>query len=119
MRCAGALSVSLVEPQGGERVGHVVTSPVLESDGTPEGHGLGPISVLPVCQRQGVRPALMHAALQAQCNQGAAGRMQVGDPACYRRFGFRNQPQLVDCGIPPAYFMVLLFADDVPQRTVT
>jgi putative acetyltransferase len=45
--------------------------------------------------------------------------MLVGDPGYYRRFGFRNQPQLVYPGVPPEYFMVLPFTDVVPQGTVT
>src|SRR3990167_9069046 len=59
LRRAGALSASLVAEQGGELVGHVATSPVGVSDGTPGWHGLGPISVLPVYQGQGIGSALM------------------------------------------------------------
>jgi putative acetyltransferase len=60
--------------------GHVEDLPVL---------GLGPVSVHPEVQRTGVGSALMHAVL------GAADAMDepivalVGDPAFYRRFGFR------------------------------
>jgi putative acetyltransferase len=118
LRRAGALSVSLVAEQGDELVGHVATSPVLVSDGTPGWHGLGPISVLPALQGQGIGSALMHAALQALRDQGAAGCMLVGDPVYYRRFGFRNEPRLVYPDIPQEYFMVLSFTDVVPQGTV-
>ena len=88
------------------------------SDGTPGWHGLGPISVLPVLQGQGIGSALMQAALQALRDQGAAGCMLVGDPGYYRRFGFRNEAQLVYPGIPSAYFMVLPFGEGLPQGTV-
>lgn len=118
LRRAGALSVSLVAELGGELVGHVATSPVVVSDGTPGWHGLGPISVLPALQGQGIGSALMRAALQALREQGAAGVMLVGDPGYYRRFGFRNQPQLVYPDIPPEYFMVLPFTDALPSGTV-
>jgi putative acetyltransferase len=60
----------------------------------------------------------MQAALQALREQGAAGIMLVGDPGYYRRFGFRNQPQLVYPDIPPEYFMVLPFTDALPHGTV-
>jgi putative acetyltransferase len=119
LRRAGAMSVSLVAEQGGELVGHVATSPALVSDGTPGWRGLGPISVLPEHQGEGIGSALMQAALQALCDQGAAGCMLVGDPGYYRRFGFRNQPQLVYPGVPPEVFMVLPFTDTLPQGTVT
>jgi len=118
LRRAGALNVSLVVEQGGELVGHVATSPVVVSDGTPGWHGLGPISVLPVCQGRGIGSALMRAALQALREQGAAGCMLVGEPGYYRRFGFRNEAQLVYLDIPPEYFMVLPFTDAVPRGTV-
>lgn len=118
LRRAGALSVSLVAEQGGELVGHVATSPVVIADGTPGWHGLGPISVLPICQGQGIGSALMRAALQALRDQSAAGCMLVGDPGYYRRFGFSNQSQLVYPNIPPAYFMVLPFTEKMPQGTV-
>jgi putative acetyltransferase len=118
LRCAGALSVSLVAEQGGERVGHVATSPVVIADGTPGWHGLGPISVLPEHQGNGIGSALMQAALQALREQGAAGIMLVGEPGYYRRFGFCNQPQLVYPDIPPEYFMALPFTDALPHGTV-
>ncbi|PKO32446.1 MAG: GNAT family N-acetyltransferase [Betaproteobacteria bacterium HGW-Betaproteobacteria-9] len=118
LRRAGALSLSLVAEQGGERVGHVATSPVVIADGTPGWHGLGPISVLPEHQGKGIGSALMRAALQALREQGAAGIMLVGDPGYYRRFGFRNEAQLVYPDIPPEYFMALPFTDALPHGTV-
>lgn len=118
LRRAGALSVSLVAEQGGQLVGHVATSPVVVSDGTTGWHGLGPISVLPALQGQGIGSALMNAALQTLRDQGAAGCMLVGDPAYYRRFGFRPEARLVYPGVPAEYFMVLPFTKVLPQGTV-
>ena len=112
------MRVSLVAECGGELVGHVATSPVVVSDGTPGWHGLGPISVRPTLQGQGIGSALMHAALQALRGQGAAGCMLVGDPGYYQRFGFRNEAQLLYPDIPQAYFMVLPFTDALPRGTV-
>lgn len=119
LRRAGAMSVSLVVEQGGALVGHVATSPVVVADGTPGWHGLGPISVSPEHLGKGIGSALMQAALQALRDQGAAGIMLVGDPRYYRRFGFRQEPQLVYPGIPPEYFMVLPFTGALPQGTVS
>lgn len=66
LRAAGALSVSLVAEAEGAIVGHVAVSPVTISDGTPDWYGLGPISVLPAWQGQGVGSALMRAASRGQ-----------------------------------------------------
>ena len=47
LRCAGALSMSLVAEADGAIIGHVAISPVSITDGTEGWFGLGPISVLP------------------------------------------------------------------------
>jgi putative acetyltransferase len=54
LRAAKALTVSLVAESGGRVVGHVAFSPVTISDGTRNWYGLGPVSVLPAYQRQGI-----------------------------------------------------------------
>jgi putative acetyltransferase len=50
--------------------------------------GLGPISVLPAVQRQGVGTALMHAIIGAADAAGEPLIALLGDPAFYARFGF-------------------------------
>ncbi|MBQ0932675.1 N-acetyltransferase [Ideonella sp. 4Y16] len=119
LRDAGALSVSLVAEVDGVVVGHVAVSPVTISDGSPGWHGLGPISVLPAWQRQGVGSALMQAALERLRSQGAAGCVLLGDPAYYGRFGFAARPGLVYPGPPAAYFMALPLAGVLPQGEVS
>lgn len=109
LRAAGALSVSLVAEVDGEVAGHVALSPVTISDGTPGWFGLGPISVSPAWQGQGVGSALMHAALEKLRTMGAAGCVVVGEPAYYGRFGFRAEAGLALPGIPPEYFQALAF----------
>ena len=54
LRAARALSVSLVAELNGRVIGHVAFSPVTISDGTQDWYGLGPVSVLPEYQRNGV-----------------------------------------------------------------
>jgi len=119
LRRAGALTVSLVAELDGSLIGHVAVSPVTVSDGTAGWYGLGPISVLPQHQRSGVGSQLMRAALQALRDGGAAGCMLVGDPAYYRRFGFRAEPGLTYPGVPPEYFMVVPLGGHVPTGVVT
>ena len=54
LRAAKALTVSLVAEVDGRVVGHIAFSPVTISDGTQNWYGLGPVSVLPTYQRQGI-----------------------------------------------------------------
>ncbi len=54
LRDADALTLSLVAEIDGRIVGHIAFSPVIISDGTKDWYGLGPISVLPEYQKQGI-----------------------------------------------------------------
>ena len=119
LRAAGALVVSLVAEVLGQVVGHVALSPVSISDGAAGWFGLGPISVLPAFQKQGLGAALMQAALQQLAQLGAAGCVLLGDPAYYRRFGFECHAGLVLQGVPPEYFMALAFKGAVPCGAVS
>jgi putative acetyltransferase len=66
LRAAGALTLSLVADIDGRVVGHVAFSPVLMSDGTTGWYGLGPVSVLPEYQKQGIGKALINEGLTLQ-----------------------------------------------------
>ncbi len=120
LRAAGALAVSRVAVDaGGAVVGHVAASPVTLADDQQGWFGIGPLSVLPAQQRQGVGAQLMRSVLQALRGRGAAGAVLLGDPAYYARFGFAPRPGLVLPGVPVEYFQALVFAGDVPQGAVT
>lgn len=119
LRSTGKLSISLVAERDGEVVGHVAVSPVSISDGSTGWYGLGPISVMPACQGQGIGSRLMQAALQALRASGAAGCVVLGEPGYYGRFGFRAEPGLVLPDVPPEYFQALAFSGSVPRGTVT
>jgi putative acetyltransferase len=62
LRVANALTISLVAEVDGKVVGHIAFSPVTISDGSHNWYGLGPISVLPECQRQGIGKSLIYKA---------------------------------------------------------
>lgn len=100
LRAAQALTLSLVAEIDGQVVGHIAFSPVAISDGSPNWHGLGPISVLPAYQRQGIGKALMQEGLSRLKALGSNGCALVGDPGFYQRFGFKNIPELIHEGIP-------------------
>lgn len=94
LRAAGDLTISLVAEEGGEILGHVAFSPVT-IDGLHDGwFGLGPISVRPGRQRQGIGKALIARGLDLLNERGAKGCALIGDPDIYGRIGFRSDGQL-------------------------
>lgn len=118
LRAAGALSVSLVAESGDRVIGHVAFLPVTLSDGTPDCYGLGPVSVLPALQRQGVGRALIQEGLARLKALGAQGCCLVGHPGYYQQFGFRKPSDLVLEGVPPEVFFALCFDGHLPHGTV-
>jgi putative acetyltransferase len=118
LRAARALTVSLVAEAEGRVIGHIAFSPVTLSDGTPNWYGLGPVSVLPAYQRQGVGKALIREGLARLKDTKAQGCCLVGHPEYYRQFGFKNMPGLGVEGVPPEVFFALSFDGHAPQGTV-
>jgi putative acetyltransferase len=119
LRAARALTVSLVAERDGRVVGHVAFSPVTISDGTPGWYVLGPISVLPEYQRQGIGKALTTEGLSRLRELDARGCCVVGHPGYYGRFGFINPSGLGYEGVPPEAFFSLAFDGLNPRGTVT
>jgi putative acetyltransferase len=78
LRAANALTISLVAEVDGRVVGHIAFSPLTISDGTRNWYGLGPVSVLPEYQRQGIGKALIREGLSRQAT--LKSRLH----ACYR-----------------------------------
>jgi len=118
LRDAGVLTVSLVAVANGVVVGHVALSPVQVSGAASGWFGLGPVSVTPALQRQGIGQALVRAALAALRTAGAAGCVVLGSPAYYQRFGFAHRPELSLPGVPPAHFMGQAWVLPVPVGDV-
>jgi len=119
LRERGELAISLVAVRDGQVIGHVAVSPVAISDGSEGWFGLGPISVDPPHQGQGVGAALMKAVLDALQAIGAHGCVLLGEPAYYGRFGFRCVPGLVLRGVPAAYFQALQLQAPMPRGEVS
>src|SRR5512137_2234419 len=119
LRAAQALTVSLVAEMDGRVIGHIAFSPVTISDGTPDWYGLGPVSVLPEHQRNGIGKALIAEGLSRLKALNARGCCLVGHPEYYRKFGFKNVSGLVYEGVPPPVFFALSFDGQMPQGTVT
>lgn len=118
LRAAKALTISFVAELDAGVIGHIAFSPVTISDGTPSWYGLGPVSVLPEYQRQGIGQALIQAGLSRLRDMNAQGCCLVGHPEYYRQFGFTNTPVLVLENVPPEVFFALSFDGHTPQGTV-
>ena len=119
LRAAGALTVSLVAEVDGRVIGHIAFSPVTISDGTPSWYGLGPVSVLPEYQRQGIGKALIREGLSRLKGMHARGCCLVGHPEYYKKLGFDNIPGLVHEGVPSEVFLAMSFDSHTPQGSVT
>jgi putative acetyltransferase len=119
LRDANALTISLVAVAGKKVVGHIAFSPVIISDGSPGWYGLGPISVLPELQKQGIGKSLIREGLSLLKSLGAKGCVLVGDPGYYERLGFRSLPNLVIDGVPQENVLALPFEENKTHGVVT
>jgi putative acetyltransferase len=118
LRDEEALSLSLVAELGGQVVGHIAFSRILINDQDMGWYGIGPMSVKPEVQRQGVGSALINRGLEIMREAGAHGCVLVGDPNYYWRFGFRNHTPLTLPDVSPENFLVLSFSEEIPSGTV-
>jgi putative acetyltransferase len=118
LRAADALTLSLVAEADGRIVGHIAFSPVTIADGTPGWYGLGPVSVAPAYQRQGIGGALIRGGLAGLQALGARGCCLVGHPGYYGRFGFQHGRDLGVAGVPEEAFFALAFAGPLPRGEV-
>ncbi len=118
LRSAGALTLSLVAEIDGRVVGHLAFSPISVSDGTTGWYGLGPVSVLPDYQKLGIGKSLINKGLSLLKEMEGQGCALVGDPNYYKKFGFKNYPELIHEGIPQEVFLALPFTEKVPKGLV-
>jgi putative acetyltransferase len=118
LRATKALRLSLVAEADGRVIGHIAFSPVTISDGTRNWYGLGPVSVSPEYQRQGIGKALIQEGLSRLKDMDAQGCCLVGHPDYYRKFGFSNMSGLGHEGVPQEVFFALSFDGHTPQGTV-
>ena len=119
LRRDGDLTLSLIADKEGEIVGHAAFSSARLSGGEAGWHALGPLSVVPECQGQGIGRALVEAGIAHWREAGAQGIVLLGDPALYERFGFQRGTPLHIEGPLAGYFQVLPFTDRIPESSVT
>lgn len=108
------LSLSLVAVCENEIVGQITFSPVTINGEHDSWFGLGPVSVCPDKQGQGIGSALILHGLEAIKEVGAKGCVLIGDPNYYSRFGFENNSGLAYKGLDKQFVQKLTFV--APQR---
>jgi len=119
LRDQGALSVSLVAVLDGRVVGHIAFSPAIAKDGSVGWFALGPLSVEPDRQRQGIGGRLVREGLAQLTALRARGCVLIGDTRYYPRHGFVPRPDLAPEGEPANDYMVLALDGRVPDTTVS
>jgi putative acetyltransferase len=104
------LTLSLVAIRSDQILGQITFSPVT-IDGVHEGwFGLGPVSVLPEKQGEGIGSALVLKGLELIKDGGAKGCVLIGDPNYYSRFGFINETGLTYKGLDRKFVQRVTFA---------
>ena len=112
LRSRQAFTISLVAADEDRVVGHILFSPVTTESGstTFAALGLGPMAVLPSCQRQGIGSQLIRTGLQECKRLGHKVIVVLGHPDYYPRFGFvRASPYNIkwEHDVPDEAFMIL------------
>ncbi len=110
-------AISLVAEDESQVVGHIIFSPVVIESGNREiaGLGLGPMSVLPGWQRQGIGLKLVSFGLEAARSTGVPFVVVLGHPEYYPRFDFVPASRYgISCefNVPDDVFMILLLDED-------
>jgi putative acetyltransferase len=119
LRRAGTLALSLLAFEQGRAVGHVAFSPLTigHADGGGPWLGLAPLAVARAHRRRGIGARLVEEGLAACRGAGASLVCVLGDPAYYRRFGFRPAGEMglaCEYPVPAEYFMALRLAAGPP-----
>jgi putative acetyltransferase len=106
--------ISLVAVDGGEIVGHILFSRMAAPF---RALGLGPVSVKPNRQHEGIGSQLIRTGLEQAREAGWQGVFVVGDPKLYTRFGF--EPALAK-GFTSRYsgphLMAVALGSELPTR---
>jgi len=117
LRQRGLLVLSLVADEGGIVVGQITFSPARISSGTSPWFALGPVSVIPERQGEGIGSSLINEGLNQIGDLGALGCILTGNPAYYRRFGFELRPGNCPVNEQEEHFMVRVLGSVEPEGT--
>ena len=114
LRTTGDLTLSLIAEQDELLLGHVAFSLVTINEIDKQWYGLGPISVTPDLQGEGIGSALINEGLNILRGKGARGCALVGDPNYYSRFGFISDGNLRCIGFPDEHVQWISFNGESP-----
>lgn len=102
----------------GQLAGHIAFSPAAPANGATGWYALGPVSVLPGLQRQGIGGLLVNTGLEQLRAPGAAGCILVGAREYYGRFGFVGAPNHCPPGERSEFFMLKVLRGPVPPGAI-
>lgn len=114
LRASNALTLSLLAFDNETLVGQITFSPASLEDGSAPWFALGPVSVTPARQGEGIGGLLIEQGLAEMQKLGALGCILTGNPDYYRRFGFQSAPANAPSNEPAEYFMLRLIAEAEP-----
>lgn len=117
LRTNGAVVLSLVATIDGAIVGHIMFSPLRAAQVT--GVALGPMAVLPACQRRGIGSKLVQRGLVQLREEACPFVALIGHAEFYPRFGFRPAADLgmtCEWDVPAEAFMVNVLDPAVTDR---
>jgi putative acetyltransferase len=115
LRRDGDLTISLVMAEDGTILGHVAFSPVTIGGVHNGWFGLGPVSVTPARQKQGIGKALISRGLDILRERGANGCALIGNPDIYSRMGFRCDGRLHYRDLDTKFVQRIAFHGDAPS----
>lgn len=115
LRNQGALSVSLVAVEETQVLGQISFSRASITSDAGVWFALGPVSVLPARQSEGIGGMLIDAGMARITEMGAWGCILTGDPVYYSRHGFALAKAHCPANEPEAFFMLRLIGNKRPQ----
>lgn len=117
LRTDGDLVMALVAEHAGEIVGFVAFSLMVAPF---RAIGLAPVAVRADRRRRGVADRLIRVAIDQAKAEGWDAAFVLGEPAYYRRFGFRPAYAAgFDCIYAGPHLMAMPFGADMPSHTGT
>ena len=118
LRADGDLTLSFVAVTD-RIVGHVAFSPATITNANGNWFALGPISVDPSLQRQGIGTRLAKVGLARLAEMGAAGCVLTGNPEVYVPMGFTTDHALTHRGLRPDYILYQSLDGRIPAGEIT
>jgi putative acetyltransferase len=114
LRDQGVLTLSLVAVDKDKVVGQITFSPATIESNSGPWFALGPVSVRPDRQGEGIGSLLINTGLLELEKRHALGCILTGNPAYYQRFGFELSPSSCPTNEPQEYFMVKQLSTEYP-----